>query len=572
MVGWAKQSGSRTPALPQLVFILGVLLLAGTEPQDALGITATTGIWLSTGEIQALPMTGPAWTALKAQADLSAGIPDLSNQDQMNNVNVLAKALVYVRTGIESYRTEVRQNCMAAINTELDGRTLALGRELAAYVISADMVGLEPSEDVTFRAWLRRTLTEVLTDGRTLQSTHEDRPNNWGTAAGASRAAVAIYLGDMAELARTAQVFKGWLGDRSSYAGFSYGDLSWQYDPANPVGINPLGATKSGESIDGALPEEMRRGCTFRFPPCPTGYPWGAIQGATVQAEILRRAGYDTWNWQNQALKRSVQFLYNLSIRYPSDGWWASGDDEGTPWLVNRAYGASFPTVVPAHRGKIMAWADWTHGSVSVPQATITFFTPTSGPAGTEVSVHGSRFSTVTAVTFNGAPAAGFTIDSDTLLRATAPAGAGSGPIRVTSPTGTATSAGTFTAIPPPAITFFTPTSGPVGIEVIVHGASLATVTAVTFSGAPAACYTISSDTLMRATVPAAATSVPIGVTNPAGTATSAGSYTVIAPPAVTFFAPLSGPAGTEVTVHGASFSTITAVAFNGAPAVGFTI
>src|SRR5690606_26242115 len=122
---------------------------------------------------------------------------------------------------------------------------------LASYVIAADIVGLSATQDTQFRAWLRRTLTDTHL-GRTLQSTHEDRPNNWGTMAGASRAAVAVYLGDTKELARTAQVFKGWLGDRSSYAGFKYGDLSWQSNPNQPVGINPKGATKNGHSIDGA--------------------------------------------------------------------------------------------------------------------------------------------------------------------------------------------------------------------------------------------------------------------------------------------------------------------------------
>lgn len=368
-------------ALARLAACLWTLLVVGTGWQDAhsgrpapaarrapkpsrrvLGpaiATASRGIWISRQEVQALPMSGPAWDALKAQADLPAGTPNVSDQDQMNNVYVLAKALVHVRTGIESYRTEVRQNCMQAIDTELGGRTLALGRELAAYVIAADLVGLEASEDTTFRAWLRRCLTDTL-NGRTLQSTHEDDPNNWGTMAGGTRAAVAVYLGDAAELARTAQVFKGWLGDRSSYAGFTYGELSWQCDSMRPVGINPPGCMKQGESIDGALPDDMRRGCSFSLPPCHTGYIWGALQGVTVQAEILHRAGYDTWNWQDQAIRRAVQFIYDLDRHY--GGWWAAGNDECVPWLVNRTYGTSFPAVTPADPGKNIAWTDWTHG------------------------------------------------------------------------------------------------------------------------------------------------------------------------------------------------------------------
>jgi len=328
----------------------------------------SAAVWMTRSEIQALPMSGPAWAALKARADSSAGTPNLSDQDQNNDVYVLSKALVYARTGIESYRTEVRQNCMAAIDTEVGGLVLALSRNLVSYVIAADLVGLEPTEDEAFRAWLRRTLTETSSDGRTLRSTHEDRPNNYGTHAGASRAAVAIYLGDAEELARTALVFRGWLGDRSAYSGFNYGDLSWQCDSTNPVGINPPGCVRDSVSLDGALPEEMRRGGPFQWPPLQgeaVNYAWEAIQGAVVQAEILHRQGYDTWNWQNQALKRMVQFL--LALDQDFGGWWASGDDRWTPWLVNRAYGTKFPSVSPTRPGKNMGYTDWTHGSAAVP-------------------------------------------------------------------------------------------------------------------------------------------------------------------------------------------------------------
>jgi hypothetical protein len=128
-------------------------------------------------------------------------------------------------------------------------------------VIAADLVGLhsyDAGKDEQFRSWLAAVRTETL-DGKTLISTDEDRPNNWGTHAGASRVAVDLYLGDKADLVRAAQVFKGWLGDRSAYAGFTYGDTAWQADPSKPVGINPKGATKRGHTIDGVLPDDQRR-------------------------------------------------------------------------------------------------------------------------------------------------------------------------------------------------------------------------------------------------------------------------------------------------------------------------
>jgi hypothetical protein len=248
---------------------------------------------------------------------------------------------------------------MKAIDSEKGGTTLALGRELAAYVIAAELAGLDKEDDQVFRAWLGRVLSEKL-DGRSLRSTHEDRPNNWGTHAGASRAAVAAYLGDKEELERTAAVFRGWLGDRSSYAGFSYKDLSWQADPAKPVGINPKGAVREGHLLDGALPDDMRRGGRLKFPPGGTGYPWEALQGALVEAEILKRAGYDAWEWEDRALLRAVEFLNRV-------GWQATKDDEWQVWLINYRYGTSFATAVKVRPGKNMGWTDWTHGGRASP-------------------------------------------------------------------------------------------------------------------------------------------------------------------------------------------------------------
>jgi len=323
------------------------------------------GIWISRGEIVELPISGPAWTQLLTRANQAPGIPDVSDQNSNHDVNMLAKALVYVRTGIESYRTQVREGCMGAIDTELGGRTLALGRNLCCYVIAADLVRLDPVEDVVFKSWLRRTLTEDLS-GRTLQSTHMDRPNNWGTMAGGSRAAVALYLNDVPELQETARIFKGYLGDRDSYANFrfQFGDQgadTWMPDPINnPRPLNELGARVQGQSVDGALPDDISRGGPFEWPPIHTGYPWEGLAGAVVQAEILSRQGFDTWNWENRAMYRAVDYLRYLDALFGD--WWVTDDDEEwLIWVVNRAYGSSFQTELPARHGKNMGWCDWTN-------------------------------------------------------------------------------------------------------------------------------------------------------------------------------------------------------------------
>jgi len=311
------------------------------------------GIWTSPRELVGLSTSGSAWNNLRAEADRPAGVPLVSDQNDDADVRVLAKAIVYARTGEEVYRQEVIAACLAAIDTELGGRTLALGRNLVGYVCAADLVDLPDDADVPFRDWLERCRSEVL-DGHTLVTAHEQRPNNWGTHAGASRAAVAVYLGDRAELERCAQVFRGWLGERAAYAGFEYGALDWQADPAQPVGINPGGALRDGHDIDGVLPDDQRRSGVFLWPPPKENYVWEALQGALVQAVILARAGYGVFEWSDQALLRAVTWLYE-SCDFP-----ASGDDTWLPHLVNAHYGSDFPAPVPTSPGKNMGWTDWT--------------------------------------------------------------------------------------------------------------------------------------------------------------------------------------------------------------------
>jgi large repetitive protein len=76
----------------------------------------------------------------------------------------------------------------------------------------------------------------------------------------------------------------------------------------------------------------------------------------------------------------------------------------------------------------------------------ITSFNPTSGPIGTSVTIIGTGFqdvSVVNDVEFNNVDAA-FTVDSDSQITATVPAGASDGNIEVTDSEGTAVSATNF--------------------------------------------------------------------------------------------------------------------------------
>jgi hypothetical protein len=103
------------------------------------------------------------------------------------------------------------------------------------------------------------------------------------------------------------------------------------------------------------LPDDQRRAGGFTWPPPKENYVWEALQGALAQAVILDRAGYDCWEWSDQALLRAVTWLHE-ECDYP-----ASSDDTWQPHVVNFFYGSDFPAPVPSNPGKNVGWTDWTH-------------------------------------------------------------------------------------------------------------------------------------------------------------------------------------------------------------------
>ena len=206
-------------------------------------------------------------------------------------------------------------------------------------------------------------------------------------------------------------------------------------------------------------------------------------------------------------------------------------------------------------------------------EPTITSFTPATGPAGTSVTITGSALLGATAVVFNGVSAASFTVGSDTQISAVVPFGATTGPIAVTTPDGTAISAENYTVLggPLPTITSFSPQSGGVGASVTINGQNLSGTTSVTFAGTSATFTISNSGRRITAVVPAGAASGPIAITTPGGTTTSAGIFSVVPPPAITGFAPISGPSGSSVTINGSNLAGATAVMFDGKSA-SFTV
>jgi uncharacterized repeat protein (TIGR01451 family) len=86
---------------------------------------------------------------------------------------------------------------------------------------------------------------------------------------------------------------------------------------------------------------------------------------------------------------------------------------------------------------------------------------------------------------------------------------------------------------PPPVITALNPSAAGVGVDVIISGANFTAASAVSFNGT-AATFVVQSPTQIKAIVPSGATTGPVSVTTPDGTATSAGNFTVNAPTGIT--------------------------------------
>jgi hypothetical protein len=200
--------------------------------------------------------------------------------------------------------------------------------------------------------------------------------------------------------------------------------------------------------------------------------------------------------------------------------------------------------------------------SVEAPPVNITGFSPTIEPAGKVVTIDGYGFTSKSTVTFMGGAAASHpTLVSPTELRATVPDAATPGPITVANaknPSGTITDLCSFD--PQPVITKLTSTSGPTGKAITIDGGGFTNVGSLTIGGYPFTTFTVVNPTRINATIPNGALSGDIAVNSEWGDYTTTSPFTVTL--SITGFSPLSGPAGTTVTISGVGFIRTSKVKF----------
>jgi hypothetical protein len=351
--------------------------IAATLVQPTTPASIGSGMWISQTEIMNLPTSGAAWDAMRATAYGNWGPADLKNQDNKHAIYTLAGALAYVRTGDTALRSKVR-NAIIAAKQSLDQSSewqtsngvLAAGRQIGAYVISADLINLrnyDAAADNEFRAWLGpiRT-TNIGTHGRwkAITFTCENAAGNWNTFACASRIAASIYLGDTADVDRAASIIRAFFGERTAYPTNAPGrngyfqhtegyQASWSCVDSIWIGINP-DCVKSGVNVSGVLIEDASRGggcCVLQGNGIM--YSWEALQGLFVSTELLYRTGRygNPYTWSNNALKRTLDFMQR-------SGWAVTNPAKFVPWLANARYGTSYPTATGGN-GRIMSWGDW---------------------------------------------------------------------------------------------------------------------------------------------------------------------------------------------------------------------
>ena len=123
----------------------------------------------------------------------------------------------------------------------------------------------------------------------------------------------------------------------------------------------------------------------------------------------------------------------------------------------------------------------------------LTSFSPASATVGATVTLTGVSLTQTTAVTIGGLPAASFKVVSDTSVTAIVPAGAKTKQNIVVTTAGGSASKGPLAI--PPKIGSFSPSSGPVGTEVIIKGNTFTGTTEVTIGGVAASSFEVINDT-----------------------------------------------------------------------------
>ncbi|WP_276482763.1 FG-GAP-like repeat-containing protein [Paraflavitalea pollutisoli] len=184
----------------------------------------------------------------------------------------------------------------------------------------------------------------------------------------------------------------------------------------------------------------------------------------------------------------------------------------------------------------------------------ITSFSPESGKHGDLITIRGNNLQSVTSVYLGSHKASITGTLTDTLITV-AVQGGDWGPVKVTTPGGTAVKPG-FRYTEPYIYNLINPTEPSPGGQVAIHGYNLTGVNSVRFGNYPAVAFTILSDSMIVATLDLQAES-PCKISGPHGQDSVAVTFQL--QPLIRSITPLAGPVGTTVTITGSNFDPVAA-------------
>jgi len=289
--------------------------------------------------------------------------------------------------------------------------------------------------------------------------------------------------------------------------------------------------TSDGAPINGAVVEAVQSGVVKGSTATAANgsYSIGSVGVGTYDVRASA-AGYQTRTQNGVVVTTNTTTTVNQSLDLATTGDINYVYDE-----AGRLIGVITPTETVTYTydavGNLLSIS---RGNAS--QVSIIEFTPNNGPIGTEVTIFGTAFSSTPAqntITFNGV-AATVTSASATQIVTNVPVGATTGPISVTSPSGTATTSTSFVVGTPgaPTVTGFNPTIGTPGTSVTITGTNFEANlfnNRVEFNLTLAG-VTSATTTNIVTSVPSSASSGRITVRTPGGTGVSSSDFFV--PPA----------------------------------------
>jgi hypothetical protein len=355
-------------------------MFAGTSRTDAGG--GRQGIWVDPAQLMSQPMSGLAWERLLEDAARDHGRANIADQDSNHDVYTLAAALVCARAS--QHCDKARQGVLDAIGTEVGARWLAVGRNLGAYVIAADVLnmradGVPDSDGTRVEAWIEGWLSKELLENNSSER-RAMRPFHSGINAAAQEGfafvAVAAYLRQGAALDRAWDAFRTFVCDPGAPDNEHISldpavKDGWTHDGQRPCAVNPSGARKTVSSglrgaggtysIDGALVGDMRRGGVFQWKPSYTSYPWVGLEGLVPAAVMLSRAGYPAFEAADRAVLRTHEYLWQLRNATGEPRWFDGMRAREIVQLVNVFYRTSFPVQDVTDGGATVGYTAWTH-------------------------------------------------------------------------------------------------------------------------------------------------------------------------------------------------------------------